>query len=289
MICVSLYDTSGEPALFSFARDEILVGSSYECDLVIHSGGVEPRHLRVRAVNGAFVIEDPRGVRAPRMMASDDMVRVGSIDLRIGLRDLAPEDVTDPTEQRLLDAIRARPDDQVTRSVYADWLEGRGDVVRAELLRLQLAALNAPDGAADDEPDPTVAAARIRALARQVGAGWRARVATTVIENCPSTRYHRRATVGFEVMCPMRWDRLATTDRNDVRYCHGCKANVTYCTSTEQARAITDVGGCISIDVVVRRRDGDLASQHVLGRMVPAFASYGVGFGLGRLEPTDEP
>ena len=285
MISVSLRHGYGKPDVFSFSRDDILVGSSDECDLVIRSDGIDARHIRVRAVNGAFVIEDPHGVRAPSRIAPNDTVRVGGVDLWFRWRDFAPEDVTHPTEQRLLDAILARPDDQATRSVYADWLEGRGDVVRAEFLRAQLTALNAPD----DEHDATAAAARIRTLSHQVGAGWRARVATTFVENCPSTRYQQRATVGFEVVCPMRWDRLTTTHHNDVRYCHGCKAKVTYCESVQQARVITDMGGCVSIDVVVLRTDGDLKRRNVRGMMALPFASYGIGSEMLRRKPTDKP
>ena len=87
----------------------------------------------------------------------------------------------------------------------------------------------------------------------------------------------------------MRWDRLAATDRNDVRYCDGCKAKVTYCTSVEQARAIADLGGCVSIDLIVRRRDGDLESRSVMGRMAAPLAAYGADSELRWREPPDEP
>src|SRR5438132_1016345 len=36
-----------------------------------------------------------------------------------------------------LDAIRAQPDDDTPRLVYADWLDDRGDAARAEFLRVQ--------------------------------------------------------------------------------------------------------------------------------------------------------
>jgi uncharacterized protein (TIGR02996 family) len=39
-------------------------------------------------------------------------------------------------EQGFLDAIKANPDDDVSRLVYADWLDERGDV-RGEFLRLE--------------------------------------------------------------------------------------------------------------------------------------------------------
>lgn len=42
-----------------------------------------------------------------------------------------------PEEQPFLDEIRANPDDDAARLVYADWLEERGDV-RAEYLRVEV-------------------------------------------------------------------------------------------------------------------------------------------------------
>ncbi len=39
-------------------------------------------------------------------------------------------------EESFLRALRQNPHDDATRSVYADWLEDRGDL-RAELLRLE--------------------------------------------------------------------------------------------------------------------------------------------------------
>src|SRR5438105_4767447 len=48
-------------------------------------------------------------------------------------------------EQGFLKAIQANPDDDLSRLVYADWLDERGDL-RGEFLRLQLALRSlAPD------------------------------------------------------------------------------------------------------------------------------------------------
>lgn len=54
----------------------------------------------------------------------------------------------DDLEKSFLDALRAAPADDATRSVYADWLEEHGDASRADYIRLELriAAL-APDSA----------------------------------------------------------------------------------------------------------------------------------------------
>ncbi len=47
---------------------------------------------------------------------------------------------SDPTERAFLEALRAKPDDEATRVVYADWLEQRGDP-RAALVRDRKAPL----------------------------------------------------------------------------------------------------------------------------------------------------
>lgn len=47
-------------------------------------------------------------------------------------------------EPALLAAIRAYPDDDTPRLVYADWLQERGDADRAEFIRLQCAAARLP-------------------------------------------------------------------------------------------------------------------------------------------------
>jgi uncharacterized protein (TIGR02996 family) len=46
-----------------------------------------------------------------------------------------------PTEQELLDAIDAHPDDDAPRLAHADWLEANGDPERAEFIRGQMAGV----------------------------------------------------------------------------------------------------------------------------------------------------
>jgi uncharacterized protein (TIGR02996 family) len=68
-------------------------------------------------------------------------------------------DMTD--EAALIAAIRAAPDDDAPRLVYADWLTERGDP-RGELITLQCRA--------GEEPD---AVDRVRTLLREHGVAWR--------------------------------------------------------------------------------------------------------------------
>jgi uncharacterized protein (TIGR02996 family) len=48
------------------------------------------------------------------------------------------------TPQQLLHAIRAAPEDDTARLVYADWAEEQGDSARAELIRVQVARARLP-------------------------------------------------------------------------------------------------------------------------------------------------
>jgi uncharacterized protein (TIGR02996 family) len=60
------------------------------------------------------------------------------IDLRAGVWQGEP-DLPESTAAAFLDAIRATPDDDAPRLIYADWLEETGDEDRAEFIRLQCA------------------------------------------------------------------------------------------------------------------------------------------------------
>src|SRR5262249_10339211 len=51
-------------------------------------------------------------------------------------------------QEQLLAAIRANPDDDAVRLVYADWLEEHGDPDRAEFIRVQITL----DGLPPDDP-----------------------------------------------------------------------------------------------------------------------------------------
>src|SRR5262249_19683904 len=49
----------------------------------------------------------------------------------------------------LLEAIRRRPDDDLVRLVYADWLDDNGDPARAEFIRVQIEAERQPAWSAE--------------------------------------------------------------------------------------------------------------------------------------------
>jgi uncharacterized protein (TIGR02996 family) len=274
-------DGSGYPLrTFTFTGDAVVIGRAPDADLVLDKNGVAPRHVGVSRRGDALVVEDLRaGVqRLPtRAIESGSRIRVGGMSLQIVLQELAPESIADATEQRFLDAIRQRPDDPEPRAVYADWLEEHGHAQRAEFLRLQLAA-----GAATSAADPafTRAAARLAELAGQVGDGWRVLVAMSFIE--PKTCRSRGAAagttdpaLGFELVCPMRWDKLEPTEREGARLCRACNTEVTYCTTIEQAATAAQAGRCIAIDLGNRRSRFDLERPMMVGRPAPPLSRYG--------------
>ena len=270
MIFVSVEDHYGTRA-YSFAKREVVIGKAPDVDLVLDVEKVAPRHIRARVEDGAIVVEDlrTRGAKPPRTIEPDDVIRIAGVALRIALRELAPEHVSDEREERMLAAIRERPSDDETREVYADWLEGNGHGARAEFLRLQLQLRQVH---AADQPAFTKASDRLAALAPAVGEGWRARVAMAFIEGC-GTR--RTRSLGLELVCPMRWDKLEPTDTEGVRACGACNQTVTYCSSIDHARTIAQSGGCVAIDLGVEREPYDLSGPMMLGRPSPPMSRYG--------------
>ena len=254
---------------FSFARDEIVVGSAPDADLVLDRPGVAERHIRIAMRARVLMIEDLRGKNLPpRAVEPTDIVRIAGIDLKV-TRD--PNDNLDDG-LRLLDEIRQRPDDPIPRAVYADWLEEHGHPERAEFLRQQLAVSGAKDAS---DPDFVRAAARLAELAPEVGITWRTRVAMAFIERCPNIPLTPEGDplpeLALELVCPMRWDKLAPTDREDVRSCSGCHREVTYCTTIAEARTIARVGGCLAVDLAIKRSPYDLQQRPMVGmlRLVP--------------------
>lgn len=155
-------------------------------------------------------------------------------------------------EQAFLDEILNSPGDDQVRLVYADWLEERGDdrsrYVRAEVEFSQLA----PDHAYYDEYQSA-----LRTLQLDFDRAWVVLLARSPIENCP---------IDFEFQCPKRWDKLAPTEEQFVRYCTECHRNVYHCQSIPEARLKSFLGECIAVDSSLAREPDDLAAPMLLGR-----------------------
>lgn len=166
--------------------------------------------------------------------------------------------MTNDTEQTLLAAI-AQKHDEASRLVYADWLEGQGDVARAEFLRLQQVLVG--PSPADDAGRALFKrrSDRLRALAETIDPAWRAAVARPLVENCDAH---------FDFACPMEWGQLGATADPNVRACNLCEEPVYYCTSIAEARRHAFQKRCVAIDIIVERSPNDLVRMQTRGRMV---------------------
>ncbi|HEX5269083.1 MAG TPA: TIGR02996 domain-containing protein [Gemmataceae bacterium] len=74
------------------------------------------------------------------------------------------------TEDALLLAVLADPDDDAPRLIYADWLDENGDGERAEFIRVQIALARTPEGRRPDQQ----LVLRERWLEKTHGARWAA-------------------------------------------------------------------------------------------------------------------
>jgi uncharacterized protein (TIGR02996 family) len=157
-------------------------------------------------------------------------------------------------EAPLLRAVRAAPDDDAPRLIYADWLEEHGDV-RGEYLRLACALASLAEG----DPRFEGFVTRFRELRFLIDPKWRAAVARSGVENCAR----------FEFRCPKRWDKLQPTGDEAVRFCTACRKEVYYCESIAEARQHASLGRCVALDPAVPRSKGDLdVEEEVVGELL---------------------
>lgn len=262
----------------AFARRDIEIGSHPRCDVVLPDPRVSAFHARVVARDGRYILVDlqsagtsVRGKRVanPVVVREHDPIAIGPYALHVVTLDYETVDgarvvARDATEHALLDAIGRG--DEASRTVYADWLEERGEPARAEFIRVQQALVAcAPEAEAF-----TPLADRLRELASTLDVAWRSRLARPVIEGCP---------VAFELRCPRRWSALAPTPAEGVRYCGACRQDVHYCATIDEARAHAANGQCVAIDIASPRWDGDLAPP--FGERVCTACDLDVGDGLG--------
>ncbi len=162
-------------------------------------------------------------------------------------------------ERDFLRKLLENPADDTTRLVYADWLDEQGDpasVQKAEFLRLTVRML---DPERDDSED-----AALQTLAASLHADWLAIVSRLKVESCPEARRKQanesleKHGLQFNVVCDRRWDELAVSENDGVRFCDQCKQEVHYCDTIETARKHAWSGECVAVDLGVIRHEGDL-------------------------------
>ncbi|MBX3213177.1 MAG: FHA domain-containing protein [Labilithrix sp.] len=153
---------------------------------------------------------------------------------------VAPE--LDPAEQRFLARLREAPDDDATRRDYAEWLERRGQRIKAQYLRLQCALAAYPD---DGHPEALAIAERARAIAPTSDAPWRALAGRPAIERCDAG--------GAE--CPKRWSRLTSTGDDAVRRCAACRRDVFFCATLADVQRRGDRKERVTLDASLARSE----------------------------------
>jgi len=253
-----------EPTLFRFPRAEVTVGRLDTNDLFLGDSSVSDRHARILKRDDKFIAVDlksetgtyinGRRMTAPTIVREGDVLSIGAYDI-----DVLHHEPRGEREQLFLDTLTRDPKDDDTRTVYSDWLEQEGRHEEAELVRAQLAIKNV----ADDDPRFYELSKIIHELAPKMAPAWRRTLAREPIERCP---------VRFEVLCPKRWDALTPTDDPHRRYCDGCKKDVHYAPTVNEASAFALQGKCVVVDITQPRHDGDLEPPPrvmMAGRIAP--------------------
>lgn len=211
-------------------RRELAIGSSAADDIQIT--GSMPAQVKVELgasyatfeLNGPIEHSGMSYKRGERMFAMPVTFTIAGHS--VTLRDVRPplfEASYNPIsseEAALVDAIVTG--DTASRMIYADWLEGRGDLERADIVR-RLAEGDAPD----QELLIALAPTNVR---------WRARVLEPTIEHCKRDD------------CPKHWGALERTARADLRRCDRCVKLVLYCVNGGQAAEHHKAGGVVVFD-----------------------------------------
>lgn len=149
------------------------------------------------------------------------------------------------------------PGEEGARLVYADWLEEHGKRTEASWLR-QESALRSLQGPALEE-----ALLRLRELSEKVGTEFMASVARPAVEGCP---------IRFGFKCPLKWEAMRRTEREGIRHCAGCRQDVHFCRTLEQAQELTRQGACVALDPSLVRAEGDLDPTPAPGSYVGRLA-----------------
>lgn len=219
----------------TFDKRSIKIGSDQRTnDLILRDGAVADAHCELELADDntwcvrPFELIDIDGKRVERHkpIAVRDGARLALGNYTVVLALQEPALSRDPTEASLLAEILHG--DLPSREVYADWLDTRGAVERAEFLRMQ------------DRPSDAGAVMRARILcdADGVDYAWRRRVSRGLLEGCGVAS------------CPGDWGALEPSGRPELRNCATCGHRVRYVRDRDEAqrrggRVVVDLAGAI--------------------------------------------
>jgi hypothetical protein len=82
-----------------------------------------------------------------------------------------------------------------------------------------------------------------------LGMEFMASVARPAVEGCP---------IRFGFKCPLLWDALRRTGRDEIRHCRGCRQDVHFCRTLDEAQLLSRQGVCVALDPSLVRTAGDL-------------------------------
>jgi hypothetical protein len=179
---------------------------------------------------GAFSDSEPTSLKAPTSLDAEDR----------------PMSHISPAEIGLLAAMAEGH--EASRMVYMKWLDKRGEVARAEFLRVDAALAQM----SPEDPRYAQSRARLLELAPRISVDWRSRVSRALIEGCTTTTGR----------CPSYWRALPSSS-DDVRSCGVCGDNVFYCIRIDLARSRVAAGQRVAVDMTVDRYHLDLDSRAV--------------------------
>ncbi len=172
-----------------------------------------------------FADSEPTALKAPTSLDAEDR----------------PMSHVSPAERGLLAAMSEGH--EASRMVYMKWLEKRGEIVRAEFLRLDAALAQM----SPEDPRYPGTRRRLVELSSRISVDWRSRVSRALIEGCTTTTGR----------CPAYW-RALPNDTDDARNCNVCGDNVFYCVTLDLARSRVASQQRVAVDMTVDRYHGDL-------------------------------
>jgi uncharacterized protein (TIGR02996 family) len=237
---------------------DLVIGRQAGVAISLRSSTVSRQHARIEVRRERCILSDlgssngtlvnGRPLQGTRALEVGDRISIAEYTLEVV--DTACDEITverpsiplDPIEERLLADIVAT--DAASRLVYADWLEGRGQLARAEFLRLQEELVSTPE-----VPGWELRSERLRELALGIDVQWRRKVARPAVEGCPTK---------FSLKCPKEWGALEPTGRSNIRRCNACARDVYYCLDVGQAREHAARGQCVAVDLRATRWEHDL-------------------------------
>lgn len=126
------------------------------------------------------------------------------------------------------------------RPAYAAWLRARGHRWRARAIELELQVFQGLPLDAEER-------AELRAMRRDVDAGWWDHIWRGRSIYLCGDRSPRSPKDAFEFVCPMSWEALEPGASAGVRDCARCNKPVHAVEGVDQARRLADAGQCIAV------------------------------------------